>query len=94
MSHWKRALIFGSLGAGAVLLATGKRPAGFALAGIGVAALAAEYPEQFDRLWRRAPEYLERGTELVARISDVGRRLSEEASRYGQWRERGSEYIT
>lgn len=94
MSNWKRALIFGSLGASAVLLATGKRPAGFALAGIGVAALASEYPEQFDRLWRSAPDYLERGTELVARISDVGRRLTEEASRYSHWRERGSEYIT
>jgi hypothetical protein len=94
MSNWKRALIFGSLGVGAVLLATGKRPAGFALAGIGVAALAAEYPEQFDRIWRSAPDYLERGTELVGRISDVGRRLTEEASRFGHRRERGTEYVT
>jgi hypothetical protein len=94
MSNWKRVLILGSLGAGAVLLATGKRPVGFALTGIGVAALAAAYPEQFERLWRNAPEYLERGTEMVSRLSEVGRRLTEEASRFGEWRGRGTEYLT
>ena len=32
MENWKKAVIFGGIGAGAVLFATGRRPAGMVLA--------------------------------------------------------------
>ena len=50
MKNWKRALIFGSLGASAFLLVTGRKPAAGVLAGVGLAALATEYPEHMQRL--------------------------------------------
>ena len=56
MTDWKRVFIYGSLGAAAFLLITGRRPAGGVLAGIGLAALSSEYPDQIERLWRDAPE--------------------------------------
>ena len=77
MENWKKVLIFGSLGAGAVLFATGRRPAGAVLAGIGAATLAAEYPDKVRQLWERAPEYMDRGNELMAAISRIAQRLAD-----------------
>ena len=77
MNNWKRALIFGSLGAGAFLIATGRRPVGLVVAGIGVATLAAEYPEKFERLWEQAPEYLSRGNQIVTAVSRMLERYAE-----------------
>ena len=83
MKTWKRALMFGSLGAGAVLLLTRKGPAGIAAATVGLAILASEYPEQFDRLWEHAPEYAARGIEIFCALSQVAGRLGEPASEPG-----------
>ncbi len=83
MQNWKRAVIFGALGAGAVMLVTGRRSAGIALAAVGAAVLASEHPDQLERLWRNAPEYLSRGGEIVNAIARIGQRLAEEGERYG-----------
>ena len=90
MANWKRAVVFGSFGAAAFFLLTGKRPVGFALAGVGVAFLAAEYPEKFREAWEHAPEYLERGNQLVSGVSRALDRLAE----YNSQRHagRGGEY--
>jgi hypothetical protein len=77
MENWKKAVIFGSIGAGAVLFATGRRPAGAILAGVGAATLASEYPEKFRQLWERAPEYMDRGNELMAAISRIAQRVAD-----------------
>jgi hypothetical protein len=77
MENWKKAVVFGSLGAGALLFARGHRPAGAILAGVGAATLAAEYPEKFQQLWDRAPEYMDRGNELMAAISRIAQRLTD-----------------
>ncbi len=81
MSNWKRALILGSLGAGAALALSGRRTAGAVLAGVGVAVLAAEYPEKVQQLWERAPEYMEKGTQIVNVVSGFLERLSEHQRR-------------
>lgn len=86
MPNWKRALIFGSLGAGAFLLATGRRPAGAVLAAVGGLTLATEYPDEVQALWRRAPELIDRGNELVNAISRISERIAESGMR-GDWRE-------
>jgi len=62
---WKKVLIYGSFAAGAVLILTGRRPAGFAVAGIGVATLASEHPEKFEEIWHHMPEYIEKGSKFV-----------------------------
>jgi hypothetical protein len=62
---WKKALIYGSFAAGAFLFITGRRPVGLAIAGIGVATLAAENPEKVEQLWRRMPEYIEKGGKFL-----------------------------
>lgn len=73
---WKKVLIYGSLGAGALLFLMGRRPAGVAVAGIGLATLVSEHPEKFEELWRRAPEYIEKG----GRILDVAATFLERVS--------------
>ena len=82
MQNWKRALIFGSFGASAFFLITGRRSAGIVLATVGAAALASEYPEKVEALWRNAPYYLEKGNQLVSLMAQVGEQISR-----GDWRE-------
>lgn len=77
MENWKKVVIFGSIGAGAFLFATGRRPAGAILAGIGAATLASEYPDRFQQLWDRAPEYMDRGNELMGAIARIAQRITD-----------------
>ena len=77
---WKKTLIYGSFAAGAVLFLTGRRPAGLVVAGIGVATLAAENPEKLEDLWRRMPEYLEKGSKFVDMASSFLERIGEQRS--------------
>ena len=42
MPNWRKALVIGSLSAGALMFIKGHRPAGVALATVGLAVLAAE----------------------------------------------------
>lgn len=77
---WKKTLIYGSFAAGAVLFLTGRRPAGLVVAGIGVATLAAENPEKLQELWRRMPEYLEKGSKFVDMASSFLERIGEHRS--------------
>ena len=48
MPNWRKALVIGSLTAGALMFIKGRRPAGIVLATVGLAVLAAEYPDKFD----------------------------------------------
>jgi hypothetical protein len=86
--NWKQALIFGSLGASIFLLLTGRKPAAGVLAGVSLAALASEYPEQVERLWERAPEYISRGNRVLSVAAAFVERLSEQRGL-----RRGSPYV-
>ncbi len=77
MKNWKRAMVFGSLGASAFLLITGRKPAGAVLAGIGLAALASEYPQQMQQIWEHAPEYVAKGNQILNIASTFLERLAE-----------------
>jgi hypothetical protein len=87
--NWKRALVIGSLGAGAVLLLTGKRPAGLVAATVGLAVVASEYPESFEKVWKHAPDYVSRGIQIFQTLSQIAERLAEQSSRSieGAWDE-------
>lgn len=87
MPNWKRALVFGSLGTGALLLATGRRPAGVVALSVGLVTLATEYPDKFREMWERTPEFMERGNQVVDTISRLASRIAEYRSRGMGWRE-------
>jgi hypothetical protein len=76
--NWKKALMYGSFAAGAALFLSGRRPAGLAVAGIGVATLAAEHPEKLEDLWRRMPEYIDKGGKLIDLAASFLERLGEQ----------------
>ncbi len=80
MTSWKKVLVFGSLGAGALLLFTGRRPAGVAAATVGLAVLAAEYPEKFEGVWEHAPEYVTRGVQIFQTLTQIAERFAEQAA--------------
>jgi hypothetical protein len=94
MQNWKKAVVFGTLGAGAVLFATGKRPVGIALAAGGLALLASEYPEKFESVWENAPEYVNKATQIFAVISKISERFAEQAERRSMesWNRMREEY--
>ena len=83
MKTWKRAVVVGSLGAGVVLLVTGKRPAGIAAATVGLALLASEYPEQFETVWEHAPDYVTRGIQIFQTLSQIAERFAEQVTERG-----------
>lgn len=93
MNNWKRIAMFGAIGASVALILRGRRPEGIALAGVGLALLAAEHPEYIESLWERAPEYLDRGSQLMGVVARLKQRLEEEGPRAipAAWQEITSE---
>jgi hypothetical protein len=89
MQSWKKAVIFGSIGTGAMLILGGKRPLGMAFAAGGLAVLASEYPEKFEAVWEDAPDYLQKGMQIFATLQKLGEGFAEEAERrsVSAWRE-------
>jgi hypothetical protein len=83
MQNWKKAVVFGSIGAGALLLLTRKRPVGLTLAVGGLAMLASEYPEKFEGLLENAPDYLHKGMEIFAALKKTGARLATDIEQPG-----------
>jgi hypothetical protein len=83
MENWKRALLAGSAVGGVILLLKGKRTAGLVVAGVGLATLAAEYPDEFRKFRRHLPDYVERGTTFLDVVSRVGERLADAAGGRG-----------
>ncbi len=83
MPKWRKALVIGSLSAGALMFIKGRRPAGIALATVGLVVLAAEYPDKFETAWEQAPEYIYRGTQIFSTLSRIAERFADQASRRG-----------
>lgn len=81
MQSWKKAVIFGSIGAGTVLIFTGRRSMGMACAAAGLAVLASEYPEKFEDVLGNAPEYLQKGMQIFSTLQKIGENFAEEAER-------------
>lgn len=81
---WLRAVAAGSFVAGAALLLTGRRKASLAASGIGAAVILTEDPEAMKELWKRVPEYLQDGHELLGRLEGVLDGISEQSGRVRQ----------
>jgi hypothetical protein len=95
MQNWKKAVVIGSLTAGAVLALKGNRTAAVVLGTAGLAVLAAEYPDKFETVWEHAPDYVSRGAQIFAVLTKISERLADEAAKRGlpgTWQEDSSEY--
>lgn len=94
MTTWKKALVFGSLGAGVLLFITRRRPAAVAATTVGLVVLAAEYPEKFERVWEHAPEYVTRGVQIFQTLTQIAERFAEQAAQRSAaaYHEIGPEY--
>ena len=91
MDSWKKVLLLGSIGAAAILFMKKRYPAGVLASGVGLAMLAAEYPERFERVRRLLPEYFERGMRVMDMAGQAGKRITEAAGRsaFDAWEEIG-----
>ncbi len=93
MSTWKKALVIGSFGVGALLFLKNRRPAAVAATTVGLAVLAAEYPERFEGVWEHAPEYVTRGVQIFQTLTQIAERFAEQAARRADaYREISPEY--
>jgi hypothetical protein len=94
MRNWKKVAILGAVGVGAALIAVGKRPLGTALTVGGLALLASEYPEKFEGLLEDAPDYLNKGMEIVATLKKVGEGFLQDTERrsVNAWRDMNAQF--
>jgi len=83
MDSWKKAAVMGSIGAATFLFMKKKYPAGVLATGVGLALLASEYPEKFERVRRSLPDYFERGMQVMEMAGRAGKRITEAAGRGG-----------
>ena len=91
MDAWKKAIIMGSIGAAATLFMKKRYPAGVLATGVGLAVLASEYPEKFEKVRRALPDYFDRGMQVMEMAGKAGRRITEAAGRSAMdaWEEIG-----
>ena len=91
MEAWKKALVAGSVGAATVLFLRKRYPAGVLATGVGLAVLASEFPETFEKVRRSLPDYFDRGMRVMEMAAQAGRRITEVAGRsaYEAWEEIG-----
>ena len=83
MKPWKQVLIAGSAGASAALFLERRKAVGMLLAGVSLATLASEHPEKFQSLYRKLPDYVERGKRLLETAAQIGQQVSRLAERRG-----------
>ena len=81
MDGWKKAAVLASISAAAILFMKKRYPAGVLATGVGLAVLAAEYPEKFDKVRRVLPDYFERGMQVMEMAGKAGKRITEAAGR-------------
>jgi hypothetical protein len=81
MESWKKAVVTGAIGSAAILFLKKRYPAGVLATGIGLAVLASEYPDKFEKVKRALPEYFERGMQVMEMASRAGMRITEAAGR-------------
>jgi hypothetical protein len=91
MESWKKAIVLSSMGVAAMFFMKKRFPAGVLAGGIGLAVLASEYPEQFERVRQSLPDYFERGMHVMEMAAKAGKRITEAAgqSAFDAWDEIG-----
>jgi len=89
MDGWKKAAVAGSIGVATVLFLKKKYAGGVLVTGVGLAVLASEFPEKFEKVRRSLPDYFDRGMRVMEMAAQAGRRITEVAGRsaYEAWEE-------
>ena len=77
MENWKKAVVTGSIGAAAILFMKRKHTAGVLATGVGLAVLASEYPQNFEKVRRALPDYFDRGMRLMEMAGRAGKRVTD-----------------
>jgi uncharacterized Fe-S cluster-containing radical SAM superfamily protein len=56
---------------------------------VGLAVLASEFPESFEKVRRALPDYFDRGMQMMEMAARAGRRITDAAGRsaYNAWEE-------
>jgi hypothetical protein len=81
MENWKRAVIVGSAGGATMLLLKGRRPAAVLVGGVGLAVLASEYPDEFEKIREELPSYVRQGTRFLDLAMKIGSKIEELAEK-------------
>jgi hypothetical protein len=81
MENWKKAAVAGAIGAATVLFLKKKYPAGVLATGVGLAVLASEFPEKFEKVRQALPDYFDRGMRVMEMAARAGKRISDAAGR-------------
>jgi hypothetical protein len=81
MDGWKKAVVAGSIGAAVILFMKRKHVAGVLATGAGLAMLASEYPEKFEKVRQSLPDYFDRGMQVMEMAAKAGKRITEAAGR-------------
>jgi hypothetical protein len=81
MENWKKAAVLASIGAATILFMKKRYPAGVLATGAGLALLASEYPEKFEKVRRSLPDYFERGMQVMEMAAKAGKRITDAAGR-------------
>lgn len=79
MDSWKKAAVLGSIGAATLLFMKKKYPAGVLATGVGLAVLASEYPDKFEKVRRSLPDYFQRGMRIMEMAGRAGKRITDAA---------------
>lgn len=88
MENWKRAVIAGSAAASLLFFLKRNKTVGMLCAGVGMAALAAEYPEKFAEIRENLGDYIQQGERFMDIAGRVGERIAEAAEgRTASWYE-------
>jgi hypothetical protein len=92
MDSWKKAVVLSSITAAAILFMKKRYPAGVLATGVGLAVLASEYPEKFEKVRQALPGYFERGMQVMEMAAKAGKRITDAAGRSAveAWEEIGS----
>ena len=80
MEAWKKAVVLGAIGSAALLFMRKRYPAGVLATGVGLAVLAAEYPEKFEKVRESLPGYFEHGLRVMEMAGQAGKRISQVAA--------------
>ena len=81
MENWKRVVIVGAAGGATMLLLKGRRPAAVLVGGVGLAVLASEYPDEFERIREELPSYVRQGTRFLDLAMKIGSKIEELAEK-------------
>jgi hypothetical protein len=80
--NWVRTVAAGSLVTGAVLLATGRRKTGLAVAAAGTIFALVEDPAGVKKAWNNIPNYLDSGHDLLTRFEKFVGELTTQGDKF------------